>query len=588
MAKEKIKEKDILRDYTLDLERDIPPILNPFGFYPDQALILEGLWLPYSTDEGKVKAIPSVIIGTNHYDGEKTYFMDFETKKLFDVDQINGFEVKGDFPERDFNLATKRIVSNLIEDKVNVDIKKIEKTCSDIFKKYVWFEENDPQLILAKYWALGTYFYDVFDAYPILNINGVSESGKSRLLLLIMCLSYHGYNTLNPTEAGIFRDKEELKPTMCIDEEEYLRSRERRSTVGTLINASYSKDGGWVTRHDENAGGKRVRKRFYLYSPLAISGILGLPGVTKSRVVQIIMQRADKNYPKPHINDFIDFRDDLYLLRLNKSFELYTMYHELELKDVVSRRFDELFKPIFTICKFFGSQKEWDSLVILAKDYESDFRAEALNVSDEEQVLNCLEEMISEGAKTETYHLKELAEKLNSKFNRSLTPNSVSDILRRLNFKERKRYGTGTVFFADMERVAVQKGRIGLVCENSGVSVFPSLNPQSTLSSPENNSVVSVVSEESVPKTRGGKFTKKPKIDQVDDLKKLEKYLKKQKKIDDKSFFEWDDSLTQYIKKHLKKEDPEVWLEKLKEHNVLEEPVLGKLRFLVHFDGGNQ
>jgi len=587
MATKKSKiEKDVLRDYSLDLDKEIPPILNPFGFYPDEGLILEGLWLPYSTDKGNVKALPSVIIGTNHYDGDKTYFVDFETKMLYDVEQINGFEIKGNFPERDFNLATKKIVSKLIKNKTDVSIKKVSSECCKIFKKYVWFEEHDPQLILGKYWALGTYFYDVFDAYPILNINGVSESGKSRLLLLIMCLAYHGYNTLNPTEAGIFRDKEELKPTMCIDEEEYLRSRERRSTVGTLINASYSKDGGWVTRHDESSGGKRVRKRFYLFSPLAISGILGLPGVTKSRVVQIIMQRADKNYPKPHINDFIEFRDDLYLLRLTKSFEIYTLYHSIDLKGVVSRRFDELFRPIFTICKYFGSSKEWDALVKLANDYENDFRAEALNVSDEEQVLNCLEEMIREKEKTESYHLKDLAEKVNTKFNRSLSSNSISDVLRRLNFKERKRHGDGTVFLADMERVAVQKARIGLIDVEGSVSVSASLNSQSSQSSLAYE--VSEVSEESEACEEGKKFTKKGKIDQVFDIKKLKKYVKKQKKLDKKKCFEWDEALNDFIKKDLGKEDPEFWINKQIEMKTLDEPILGKLRFLVDFEGENQ
>ena len=346
-------KKDVLKGYTMDLDKDIPPILNPFGFYPDQGLVLEGLWLPYSNDGGEVKALPTVIIGTNCFDGDKTYFMDFDFKMLYDIENINGFEVKGNFPERDFNLATKKIVLKLRENNLDISINKVAKESYKILNKFVWFEDNDPQLIFSKYWILGTYFYDVFDAYPIFNINGVSESGKSRLLGLIRCLAYHGYNTLNPTEAGIFRDKEELKPTMCIDEEEYLRSKERRATVGTLINASYSKDGGWVTRHDESSGGKRVRKRFYLYSPLAISGILGLPGVTKSRVVQIIMQRAEKNYPKPHINDFLAFRDNLYLLRLTKSFDIYNLYTEIDLKGVVSRRFDELFRPIFTICKFF-------------------------------------------------------------------------------------------------------------------------------------------------------------------------------------------------------------------------------------------
>jgi hypothetical protein len=188
--------------------------------------------------------------------------------------------------------------------------------------------------------------------------------------------------------------------------------------------------------------------------------------------------------------------------------------------------------------------------------------------------------MIKEKEKTESYFLKDLAEKVNTKFNRSLSSNSISDILRRLNFKERTRHGQGTVFNADMERVTIQKNRIGLVSEEDGVFVSASLSSQSSLSSLEG--VVGEVSEESEPSEEGKKSIKKIKIpDQKEDIKKVYNFAK----LDSENCFEWNNDLNNFIRNKLEKLDPEAWINKNIEKRVLEEPVLGKLRFLYDFSG---
>lgn len=81
---------------------------------------------------------------------------------------------------------------------------------------------------------------------------------------------------------------------------------------------------------------------------------------------------------------------------------------------------------------------------------------------------------------------------------------------------------------------------------------------------------------------------KQVKLDQKEDIKKLYNFVKSELKFDSEKFFEWNDKLDDFIKNDIKKKNPNFWIEKLKENKVLEEPILGKLRFLDNFGGANQ
>lgn len=73
-------------------------------------------------------------------------------------------------------------------------------------------------------------------------------------------------------------------------------------------------------------------------------------------------------------------------------------------------------------------------------------------------------------------------------------------------------------------------------------------------------------------------------FDQHDDIKKLYDFVE----LDDDNCFNWDDNLNNFIKNELEKQDPEFWINKQIELNVLHEPVLGKLKFLHDFGDDNE
>jgi hypothetical protein len=365
----------------LDLFAPIPNTLKPCGFYTDT--LTEATWLPYRNDQNNVKLKPSVIMTQKGMAKEKPF-------KIIDFwnDEHN---IKGTFPSEELQTLMSVHAVQMLEHMANVESDDVDKKIEEALKKHLSIPE--PEMILIKRWIEGSFFYDVFDAFPIESILGVSESGKSRLCLLNLALCYHAEGLIDPSEASIFRGKEEDRLSLVVDEAEYLNNPNLFQTLRILINASYSKNSGYVTRYDEQDG-KRIKRRFDLYSPMCLSGIASLEGVTASRAFRIVMRRTNKDFPKAYVPDYRALRDMLYVLRIRHCFEVYDLYKQLDISQIVTARFEELFKPLFCMTKFFGNKQEWEILAEWAKDYQTNFRQEALNVATEEMILVSLNKLI--------------------------------------------------------------------------------------------------------------------------------------------------------------------------------------------------
>jgi len=217
------------KEWKLDLYAPIPTTLKPCGFYGDT--LTESTWLPYKSN-GEIQLRPSLIIAKK--DGYKI------------VDFLKGeHDVKGTFPSKELQTLMQPQTVQMLESKAKIEPNTIDEAINKAFQTHL--EMPKAETTLAKRWIEGTYFYDVFDAYPIESILGVSESGKSRLCLLNLALSYHAEGLIDPTEASIFRAKEEDRVTLVCDETEYLNNPHLYATLRILINASYSKASGYVT-----------------------------------------------------------------------------------------------------------------------------------------------------------------------------------------------------------------------------------------------------------------------------------------------------------------------------------------------------
>jgi hypothetical protein len=441
------KKRTQKQNWKLALNAQVPEILQPCGVFGDT--IVESAWLPYENENGKIELHPSIVIKKEN---EPAQIKQFLAKNL-------GLNIKGVFPSQDLQtLMTAQAVKTLLENEP-LNPEDVDQEIERAIKKHI--EIGTHRKIVLKRWIEGTYFYDVMDAFPILNIMGVSESGKSRVLRIIQALSYHAQSVVDPSPASIFRMKEEDKTTLCFDEAEYLNDPSINQTIRVLINASYSK-GLSVPRYDE-IDGKRVKRKFDLYSPFAIVGISGLEGVTASRAIRIITERSKTDYPIAKTEEYTELRDKLYILRIQKAFELKRIYDALDISNVVNARFIELFKPIFALTKLFGNNEEFQALEDWAKRYQSIFRIEALNLPEEEQILTCLSKMTP--LPDDWYLLKDLTDNVNFTFTRQISYKRVSQILSRIGITERRKVQGTTQFRVTRKELKVVGERLGIDIE---------------------------------------------------------------------------------------------------------------------------
>lgn len=453
-------------EWKLDINSYVPPTLKPCGFYGNQ--LNEAVWLPYTHTDGETKLRPTVVTIKK---GKEPEYIDYRDTKI---------AFKGVFPSQNMESLMSVNAVKMLKSKTPIDPHTIDEEIDKAFKKHL--DMHDAERILCKRWIQGSFFYDTFDAYPIQSIIGASESGKSRLCLLNLALCYHSEVIVDPTEAVIFRSKEEDRVTLIIDEAEYLRDPRLFKTIKILLNASYSKHSGYVSRYDE-VNGKRVKMRFDLYSPMSISGIAGIEGVTASRSFKIVMLRVDKDFPKATPTMYRQLRDKLYVTRIRECFNIQKLYQETDISDFVSARFEELFKPLFCMTTFFGTEEEYKIMRKWCKEYQRNFRLEALNVSDEEQILICIYELQEEAKKDYTQDpfytsLKQLADRVSLKYTRNMKSRTVSNILRRLGFGTRKQIHGYMYAHTPPQQVEDSARRLGLTTPKRSPNSPKSPKPQ--------------------------------------------------------------------------------------------------------------
>ena len=186
------------------------------------------------------------------------------------------------------------------------EILTIYPSIKAILKKYMDMSEYAYHIVTL--WIIGTYVYESFSTFPLLFINAVRGSGKTRLLKLIEALAWNGKIQANLSESVIFRSKK--FNTMLMDEFEQVGSKES-NTLRELINASYKK-GARVERMKEvTKDGKKEYEieGFDLYSPLAMANIWGMDDTVKDRCLVIQLDKSSDPIKSKLLEDFQEYED---------------------------------------------------------------------------------------------------------------------------------------------------------------------------------------------------------------------------------------------------------------------------------------
>lgn len=146
---------------------------------------------------------------------------------------------------------------------------------------------------LVALYTMGSYFYEAFDSYPYLFVNGEKGSGKTTLSKVIAEMGFNGNFMVNPTAAALARVIDQTKGLIVIDELEQQTKREQgRNELGMLLNAGYQKGASRTICDTEN---KNKPRRYDIYSPKVLANIFGLNDTLESRCISIKMKKID-NY----------------------------------------------------------------------------------------------------------------------------------------------------------------------------------------------------------------------------------------------------------------------------------------------------
>lgn len=247
-----------------------------------------------------------------------------ETTKKMEQDYKIKFEI---IPEGLFLRWSLESIREFLEgdEKIpDLEPKELFEKVEGQYKKYI-FENNVVWNKINALWDMGTYVYSLFDTYPISEKRGLQETAKSKRMEVSKNISFNATSIMiNPSEATLFRETHEKRPTKYFDEAEKLfqwkQGKLEADNRVELINGSYSK-GSAVPRVEKI--GNRFKTIYYkCYSPCMIASIRGLFGSTESRCITQICTRSPDTDPRGE-SEIIDsdsewslIRDYLYLFSL--------------------------------------------------------------------------------------------------------------------------------------------------------------------------------------------------------------------------------------------------------------------------------
>ncbi|MFW5709593.1 MAG: hypothetical protein ACOCX5_05170, partial [Chloroflexota bacterium] len=372
-------------DEMADVFDDSIPVVSPaMGFRDDLALVTVSLL--ERTKKNRLNIQPYLVTSSR------------ELKRVTDeqIISVNGKEIAlRVIPEGSEFLQRWRYsdIRRFLEGEA-VQPGEVFNTIHDLFTRYVDFRSPVESRILTL-WTIGTYFYQMFPAFPYLALNGPKNSGKSTVLRVLQPLAFNMITTSDPTGASMFRLIHYTSCTVGIDEaERYHNPRDPgMQQIRQLLNSGY-KQGMPAIRI---TGDDMKPQAFDVYSPKILAAIMGLEDILASRCIAIPMRRTDKRMPAfPPDFDGAVIRHQLYTLALTHFKAIQRNYFHRPALHKLHNRSGELWSPLVALAAFFEGVGQVAGLLdAISEAAEWDEQlSEGKALSDrEEAVLQALEIM---------------------------------------------------------------------------------------------------------------------------------------------------------------------------------------------------
>ena len=248
-------------------------------------------------------------------------------------------------------------IDDWIEATEPIEPKKVYELLDIATRKYIDFPE-DYDCIYFNLWIIGTYFYELFEAYPGTDLTGTKRAGKSKVLEFLKYVCFNALMSPDMTGSSLFRIVEGTGATMLLDETESFKDKKNETAqlVRRLIMQGMLR-GQHVIR-TESKDNSFTPKTYNIYSPKAMAHISSLDDVMQDRFIKLIMKRTKSKellniWPSKKDPAFQQIRNYCYRLFLDYAYEIYDLQKEAQAKCKVSGRELQLWTPIVTLALFF-------------------------------------------------------------------------------------------------------------------------------------------------------------------------------------------------------------------------------------------
>lgn len=449
-AKKELESQEELRigDFVLDSKRIKRPVVFTLDFWGDTGHF--GMHLPKlvakNDEDGNFIGLKQVWVPV-------LVTSDHEIKEAYEDMEISDSFTLKDLPSTMPLRWTPENIDKYRKGQSDfIAIRDVFDLIKAQYEKYMFFS-NPIWYLLHPLWDLGTYYFMLFNTFPILELTGLQETGKSKHMTLSSCMTLNATDILiNPSEAFLFREVHTKRPTKYIDEAEKLfrfnpaTKQQEADLRAELINASYYRHGS-VPRY-EKQGNKFVCINYQTYSPTVVASIKGLYGATLSRSISHTLSRVPPKNPVGQLDvDISDpafqvVRDKCYVSALQNFQVVRDKYASLDTG--LSARANQVWKPVLAIASLVGADV-YEKVAAFAREYvereKQDFLPET---SMDFKLLKILKELLGKAEDGKVYIADVVKEYKQLNPDKEYKPGfavSVSIRLGKLGFRDFRKHG---------------------------------------------------------------------------------------------------------------------------------------------------
>jgi len=305
-----------------------------------------------------------------------------------------------------------------------------------IYQQYVILPEG--AAVALSLWTLGTFCYDAFRIYPMINLTSPEKRcGKSTALALLKALANKSVLASNISPAAIYRITELCRPTLLIDEADtFLKDNDELRGV---VNSGHSKDTAFVIKCD---GDQNEPKKFSTWTPKALALIGDLPDTIRDRSIIVSMRRrlpseAVSKMPLNASEQFLDIRHRCKRWAADNFGQLTKCVPAMPSHNN-DREIDN-WTPLFSIAGLCGQEQDvLDSMVSISpNDKDDSIKVILLNDIKEIFAKEPVEKMFSEDLVSALINLDERPWS-EWKRGKSLTTNSLARLLKPFKIRSRQ------------------------------------------------------------------------------------------------------------------------------------------------------